>query len=96
MKREQEQSIDTIFQVFLKESGIESQFYEHKLISGWNNIVSEVIAKATKNIYIKNKTLYVELRSSVIRNELMMKRSEFIKTLNNYAGSDVINQIAFC
>jgi len=74
MKREIEQPIDNLFQTFLKESGIETPFYEHRLISGWKKIVGDTIAKATHNIYMKNQTLHVELNSPILRNELMMKR----------------------
>lgn len=94
MKREREQPIDNLFQTFLRESGLETPFYEHRLIAGWSGIVGEVVAKATENIYIRNQTLYVQIRSAVIRNEILMKRTELVKTLNEYAGSNVINSIS--
>ena len=51
------------------------------------------MARVTKNIYIKDRTLFVQLGSSVVRSELMMIRDEIMKRLNERAGKDVIDKI---
>ena len=55
--------------------------------------MGKVIAKRTKSVYIKDKTLFVFLNSSVLRNELMMMRQEIIDTLNKRVGENVIDDI---
>ena len=48
------------------------------------------------NLYIKNQTLYVQLSSSVLRQELMMGRELLVRSLNEKVGSQVIVNIVFC
>lgn len=45
------------------------------------------------NIYVKDKVLYVSLTSSVLRSELVLCRERLVKSLNDYAGSEVIQDI---
>jgi predicted nucleic acid-binding Zn ribbon protein len=52
-----------------------------------------MIAKHTKDIYIKNKQLFVTLDSSALRNELSMAKTKIIKMLNEAVGSEIINDI---
>ena len=41
----------------------------------------------------KDKVLYVSLTSSVLRSELVLCRERLVKSLNDYAGSEVIQDI---
>jgi hypothetical protein len=51
------------------------------------------IARATTKIFIKDRVLFVYLKSSIVRNELMMLKSSIIKSLNEQAGEKVIDDI---
>ena len=54
-----------------------------------------IIARYTKEVIIRNQTLYVQLTSPVIRQELHMQRRELTARLNAYAGAQVIVDIVF-
>jgi hypothetical protein len=54
-----------------------------------------VIARYTKDLVIRNQTLYVQLTSPVLRQELHMQRRELAIRLNAYAGAQVIADIVF-
>ena len=47
------------------------------------------------NVSIRNQTLYVHLTSPALRADLSMQRSEYVKRLNDYVGSQVITDIRF-
>jgi hypothetical protein len=50
----------------------------------------------TGKMFIKNKSLYVELTSAVVKNELLMCRERLIQNLNKASGKDdLINNIIF-
>ena len=80
----------------LRQEGLETPLNQHRLINSWKDVVGPVIFRYTTNIYIKNQTLYVQLSSSVIRQELQMGREMLVRNLNSYVGAQVITDIIFC
>ena len=75
---------------FLKESNLEKPLKERQLVSSWESLLGKSIARATREIYIKDGKLYVSLTSSVIRNELYMLQDEIIRKLNEAAGEELL------
>ena len=53
------------------------------------------MAKYTKRVYINNRIMYVEVTSSVARNELSMNRSTLLEKLNAETGRETIIDIIF-
>jgi len=45
------------------------------------------------SMYIRNRVLFVRMRSSVARSELMMRREEVVRALNREAGGSVIDEL---
>ncbi len=93
MRRSKTANISEIISALLKEQGLEGKLEENRLINSWEDLLGRSVAKVTRNIYIRERTLFVSLTSSVVRNELMMIRDEIIKRLNERAGRDVIDRI---
>lgn len=84
----------------LKEFFEENTFFKRKLaesriIKSWPKIMGTTLASYTSNIYLRNETLYVSLKSSVLRSELIMAKELLIKKLNEHAGMHVIDDIIF-
>jgi len=93
MDRSNTQSMGEAIRAFLKESKLEKPLRERQLVSSWESLLGKSIAKATKDIYIKEGILHVHLNSSVIRNELYMLQDEIIRKLNECAGEKIIKKI---
>jgi len=94
MKRSNVQILSEVLNDFFSENPIVfEKLAENRLIHAWETALGKAVSRYTENLYIKNKTLYVRLSSSVLRNELSMCRSDLIAKLNKEAGMDVINQI---
>lgn len=53
------------------------------------------IAKYTQKVSLKKKVLYVDLTSSVMRNELILAREKIIKMINKEMGSQVVDDVVF-
>ena len=53
------------------------------------------MAEKTHDIYIKNQTLCVSIKSAVLRSNLLMKRQYLIERLNAAVGVKVIADIHF-
>ena len=92
MKRTNTLSIAQVIGDVLNDYNIAGKFREARIIAAWNKVLGP-LAKNTNQLYIKNNTLFATVSSSVIRNELDMRRSKIIKLLNETAGEEVIKNI---
>ena len=93
MRKKNTQKLDEVIQEYLKALNIDNKLKEVQLIKSWDDIVGRTIARATQNIFVKNRKLYIQLSSSIIRSELFMIRDGLKKTLNNHVGEEVIDEI---
>ena len=96
MKRNNTEQIGDVIRRLLRQQGLETPLNEYRLVDAWKDVVGETITRYTMNLYIKNQTLYVQLSSSVLRQELMMGRELLVRSLNAKVGSQVIVNIVFC
>jgi hypothetical protein len=96
MRRTNTQTIKEAIDLFLNENSIlTDKLAEIRLINSWGKILGSITEQYTTNIYIHKKTLYVQLSSSILKNELMMCREKLISRLNEEAGKEVIKDIVF-
>ena len=93
IRRTQTRPISEIISEVLKESGIDQKLKEREMIRQWDDVVGITIARSTESIYISNRKLTVKIRSSVIRNELMMIREGLKVELNRRSGQPLIDEI---
>lgn len=90
MKRSNIQPLKEVIQEYLEALKMNSKLKEVSLISNWENLVGRSVARATKDIYIKDKKLFVVLKSSVVRNELAFIKEPLIKRMNEEAKAEII------
>lgn len=95
MIRKNTESIGDVIRAFLKDANLESKIFEQKLLRAWPEVLGDEMASYTSQLYIRNKVLYVQFTSSVLRNELMMCRTQLVKSLNKKVGAEVITNIIF-
>ena len=93
IRRTKTRKLQEVINEFLKENKLDSKLKERELINNWEDVTGKMIARATHNIYIKDRTLFVEVRSSVIKNELVMIKEGLIQALNKSIGENLINNI---
>ena len=79
----------------MREEKIGSQILENRAVNLWQVIVGPTVGRVTKNVYIKNGTLYVQLTSSVVKQELIMLKSKIINKINEAVGTGVVKDIYF-
>lgn len=95
MKRTNSESIGDLIRQYLRQQGLEAPLNEHRLLQGWTHVMGPIVACYTRDLVVRNQTLYVRLSSPVIRQELMMQRRELVTRLNAYVGAQVICDIVF-
>ncbi|MBO5932694.1 MAG: DUF721 domain-containing protein [Bacteroidaceae bacterium] len=95
MKRKNTEKLNNVIYQYLRENGLETPLNEFRATQAWSSIVGPAISKYTTDIKIYNQTMFVSISSSVVRNELLMKRTTLIKRVNDHVGAQVITQIVF-
>jgi predicted nucleic acid-binding Zn ribbon protein len=94
MKRTNTAGIAQIINQVIDEYKIGDKLMEARIIAAWSQVLGP-LAKPSDELYIKNRTLFVRLSSSVIRNELSMMRTQLVQRLNEQVGEGVITDIVF-
>ncbi|MBQ9165142.1 MAG: DUF721 domain-containing protein [Bacteroidaceae bacterium] len=95
MKRKRAICIGDLLRHYLREEGLETPLNQHRLINSWSEVMGNGILKYTGELFIKNQTLWVQIKSSVLRQELNIGRQQIVKRLNEHVGAQVIADIKF-
>lgn len=93
MGKHNEHSLKEAIDQLLKAYKLDDKMAEKRLISSWDNVMGAMISKHTKDLFIRNKQLFVTLDSSALRNELSMAKTKIVKLLNDEVGQEVINEV---
>ena len=95
MRRTNSEAVGDLIRQYLRQQGLEAPLNEHRLIQGWSHVMGPIVARYTRELVVRNQTLYVQLSSPAVRQELSMQRRELVNRLNAYVGAQVICDIVF-
>ena len=87
MFRKEVKSIGELILKNLRAQGLETPLQQKRLIAAWPEVMGEMIAGYTQDLYIRNQTLNVRLTSPALRADLSLMRLEIVKKLNAAVGS---------
>lgn len=93
MKRSNTQTLGEALREYIKEMRLERKLKEVDIVQSWETLLGKTIARYTRNIYLSRGILYVEISSSVVKNELLMMREEIRRKLNEQAGEELVLKI---
>lgn len=93
MRKKNETTLGDAIKAYLKAMGLERKLKEHQLINSWEDTLGKAVAASTEKMYINNRVLFVQLNSSIIRQELQMMKTALIARLNQNAGENLISDI---
>lgn len=80
----------------LRAQGLETPLLQKRLVDAWPVVAGPAVARYTREAFIQNQTLVVHLTMPALRTELSMRRTEYVKKLNEQVGEQVISDIRFC
>lgn len=95
MSRNNDKTIKEAINHLLDSYRLRRKFDETALVSAWPEMMGMAIANRTKELYIRDKKLFLRIESSVIKNELVMMQGQIVKKLNDRAGQTVITALVF-
>jgi predicted nucleic acid-binding Zn ribbon protein len=93
MRRNETRSIGEVIKECLDELNITQTLKEKRLVSQWGEMLGKTVSVRTRQVFIKDRTLFVYMTSSVARNELMMMRQTILEKMNEIAGEKLIDSV---
>ena len=94
MQRKNTERVGEVLRYFWKDNPeVYHRMLEERVKRLWGELFGPTVAQYTSNVYVKNRILYVSMTSSVLRSEMLSMRQRLVKTLNEKAGSDVIDDV---
>lgn len=95
MKRKKAEPVGDVVLTLLRQQGLEGPLNEYRIIQSWTDVMGPAIERYTRNVFVRNQTLFVQLASPVLRQELSMQKRELVQRLNMHVRAQVITDITF-
>ncbi|UMB60949.1 DUF721 domain-containing protein [Lutibacter sp. A80] len=96
-KRQNEfHSIQDLMKDVIKENKLTKGMHQLSVNEAWATLMGNGIVSNTNNVELKGKTLIVNLKSSVLREELSYGKEKIVKMMNEELGETLISKIILC
>ncbi|WP_109674162.1 DUF721 domain-containing protein [Dyadobacter jejuensis] len=74
---------------------LRNRFEQSYVVAHWDKIMGSTIASRTKKVFIKDRSLYLQIESAPLRNELVRAKSKIIELINREMGSELVEDVIF-
>lgn len=88
-----ESSIGDILKEIIEVNKLDKGLNQISVADAWKNLMGNGVNNYTRNVLLKGSTLYVELTSSVLREELSYGKDKIIKMINEELGREVVKEV---
>jgi hypothetical protein len=88
-----ESAIGDILSQIIKTNKLESGLNQISVADAWKNLMGNGVNNYTRNVLLKGNTLYVELTSAVLREELSYGKDKIIKMINEELGKEIVTDV---
>ncbi|OXA84931.1 DUF721 domain-containing protein [Flavobacterium hercynium] len=86
-------TIGAVLQEILSANKLQPGMDQVDVKEAWRQLMGNGVNTYTKNVVLKGSTLYVELGSAVLREELSHGKSKIIKMINEELRRDVVKEV---
>lgn len=94
-RRRSPQSLASVLEDVVSSYGFEDKFYQGRIVATWQDIAGERIGREVEKTWVKDKKLFVRIKSPVWRQELHLNRDSWCRRLNEELGEDCVKTIVF-
>ena len=88
-----ENTVGDVLKFIIKENRLQGGIDEISVKEAWQSLMGNGVNSYTKSVVLRNSTLYVELTSAVLREELSFGKNKIITMLNEELRRDVIKEV---
>lgn len=93
MSKQNLSTLGVAIEAFLKQNRLDKKIDTSTLTVHWKEIAGEMIAKHTARLFLKEHTLFLQVDSAALKNELHFLKSQLIKNINTYLKKDLIKEL---
>ena len=93
MRRTKAMLVGDLLDEFFSRPYVAAKVAEGRLPDTWREAVGSAVAAVTTELRLKNRILYVRVRSSVIRSELFYQREALRDRINEFAKIKLVNAV---
>ena len=86
-------SMSDVLKGFLETNRLQKGLDKVSIKDAWHKVMGKAISKYTTSIKLDRQVLYVQLSSSVLREELSYGKTKIIAMINEEMGKEIINKI---
>lgn len=83
---------DAINELF-KQEKLDVKLSQFSVKNGWKDIVGEVVAKNTSEIFFNNKTIFITLSSAALKQELSFRKDVILNNINKFCGYKLVEEV---
>lgn len=89
----EEQSVGDVLKQFMQENKLQPGMDKIDVRDAWKNLMGNGVNNYTREIMLKGTTLYVELTSAVLREELSFGKAKIVKMINEELKREVVKDV---
>jgi predicted nucleic acid-binding Zn ribbon protein len=93
MKSGKTYAVSDLLKSIFKDKKFEEGLLSAQIKREWPEIVGLKVASATGGMWVRERVLFVEVKSSIIRSELKLISGELVKSINRRMGEDAITDL---
>jgi len=93
MKGGGEKKISEVLGQVFKTTKLAPQYYHQKINDIWQKQMGPTISGYTKTISLRKQTLYIQIQSAPLKQELSMSRDKILAMINRELGEPYLKEI---
>ena len=86
-------SLGDVLKDFIRANRLQGGLDKVSVQEAWHSVMGDAISKYTTAVKLDRETLYVNLNSSVLREELSYGKEKIVNMLNEELGKELIKKI---
>lgn len=88
-----ENSISDVLKEFMQANNLQPGMDKIDVRDAWKNLMGNGVNNYTRDVMLKGTTLYVELTSAVLREELSYGKEKIVKMINDELKREVVTNV---
>jgi hypothetical protein len=86
-------SLGDVLKEFINANNLQKGMDKIDVRDAWKNLMGNGVNNYTREIMLKGTTLYVELTSAVLREELSYGKEKIVKMINEEMGREIVKEV---
>ncbi|MBT3301492.1 MAG: DUF721 domain-containing protein [Bacteroidetes bacterium] len=93
MKKDNATPLKKAIQDFIDYYDLRYKFDERSILESWEEIAGKKIYKHTEDINLNGSQLFIKVKSSVAKQELLFMKNRLMELINRKMGKEVVKEI---